>query len=281
MALRGILFDLDFTLVDNDRGWRQLWPAVAQQFAERYPGFDPEEFEQRSYDFADGHYELLLRGEIDFDTYRRDYVTHGVKPWGALDDDLLSAYNEARSRSVDLIELFDDAVETVRGLRAGGLKIGILTNGPSELQRRKLRLIGIEDEVDAVAVSEEIGAVKPDPEAYRRAVAMLGLEPGEVAMVGDHVVNDVAGALAAGLAAAVWVERRPDDGELPEGANLARELADVPSLLGLVDPREATVGRERSAAGGGLAPPGGSPPLASESAGEGGARGKQGFPRET
>jgi putative hydrolase of the HAD superfamily len=231
MPLRGILFDLDFTLVDNDRGWRQLWPAVAQQFAERYPGFDPDEFEQRSYDFADGHYELLLRGEIDFDTYRRDYVTHGLKPWGDLDDDLLSTYNEARSRSVDLIGLFDDAVETVRSLRSGGLKIGILTNGPSELQRRKLRLIGIEDEVDAVAVSEEIGAAKPDPEAYRRAVAMLGLEPGEVAMVGDHVVNDVAGALAAGLAAAVWVERRP--GELPDGAHLARELAEVPRLLGL------------------------------------------------
>jgi putative hydrolase of the HAD superfamily len=231
MAIRGILFDLDFTLVDNDVGWRQLWPPVAERFAARYPGFDPDEFQSRSYAFADQHYELLLRGEIDFDTYRRDYVRHGVEPWGELDDELLAAYNEARNRSVDLIELFDDAVDTVRGLRASGLKIGILTNGPSELQRRKLRRIGIEDEVDAVAVSEEIGASKPDPRAYERAVAMLGLPAGEVAMVGDHVVNDVAGALAAGLAAAVWVERRP--GELPEGAHLARELAEVPRLLGL------------------------------------------------
>jgi putative hydrolase of the HAD superfamily len=231
VALRGILFDLDYTLVDNDVGWRQLWPAVAEQFAERYPGFDPDEFVSRSYTFADGHYELLLRGEIDYDTYRRDYVRHGLEPWGELDDDLYAAYSDARTRSVDLIELFEDAVDTVRGLRAQGLKLGILTNGPSELQRRKLRLIGIEREVDAVAISEEIGVSKPDPEAYAKAVAMLGLEPGEVAMVGDHVVNDVAGALAAGLAAAVWVERRP--GELPEGAHLARELAEVPGLLGL------------------------------------------------
>jgi putative hydrolase of the HAD superfamily len=231
VSIRGILFDLDFTLVDNDVGWRELWPPVAERFAARYPGFDPDEFQSRSYAFADGHYELLLRGDIDFDTYRRDYVRHGVEPWGELDDELLAAYNEARNRSVDLIELFGDAVETIRGLRAHGLKIGILTNGPSELQRRKLRRIGIEDEVDAVAVSEEIGASKPDPLAYERAVAMLGLPAGEVAMVGDHVVNDVAGALAAGLAAAVWVERRP--GELPEGAHLARELAEVPGLLGL------------------------------------------------
>ena len=120
---------------------------------------------------------------------------------------------------------------SIRALRARGIKIGILTNGPSELQRRKLRLIGIEDEVDAVAVSEEIGVSKPDPEAYARAVELLGLAPGEVAMVGDHVVNDVAGALAAGLGAAVWVERRPGE-ELPEGAHLAQELAEVPALLG-------------------------------------------------
>jgi putative hydrolase of the HAD superfamily len=231
VAIRGILFDLDFTLVDNDVGWRELWPPVAAQFAERYPGFDPDEFLSRSYAFADGHYELLLRGEIDYDTYRRDYVRHGLEPWGELDDELFAAYSEARSRSIDLIELFEDAVETIRGLRAGGLKIGILTNGPSELQRRKLRRIGIEQEVDAVAISEEIGASKPDPQAYERAVAMLGLQPAEVAMVGDHVENDVAGALAAGLAGAVWVERRP--GELPEGAHLARELAEVPRLLGI------------------------------------------------
>lgn len=232
MAIRGILFDLDFTLVDNDVGWRQLWPAVAERFAARYPGFDPEEFQARSYEFADGHYELLLRGDIDYDTYRRDYVRHGLEPWGELDDELYSAYSEARTRSVDLIQLFADALDTVRGLRASGIRIGILTNGPSELQRRKLRLIGIEDEVDAVAISEEIGVSKPDPEAYARALAMLELPANEVAMVGDHVVNDVAGALAAGLAAAVWVERRPGE-SLPEGAHLARELAEVPRLLGL------------------------------------------------
>jgi len=231
LKLRGILFDLDFTLIDNERGFQQLWPPIGERFAAHYPGFDPEEFLARTVELSNSHYTLLLRGEIDFETYRRDLVRHGLEPWGELDEGLFHEYNEARTRSVDLIELYDDAVETIRALKAAGLRIGILTNGPSELQRRKLRLIGIEEEVDAVAVSEEIGATKPDPEAYRRAVAMLGLEPGEVAMVGDDIENDVAGALAAGLAAAVWVERRP--GELPEGAHLAAELAEVPRLLGL------------------------------------------------
>ena len=231
VEIRGILFDLDFTLVDNERAFQQLWPPIAERFAARYEGFDPDEFLRRSYSYGDTQYELVLRGEIDMDTYRRNSVRYGIEPWGELDEELLRSYSDARRDSVDLLELHDDAVATIRGLRARGLKIGILTNGPSELQRRKLRRIGIESEVDAVAVSEEIDAWKPDPEAYKRAVALLGLEPGEVAMVGDHVENDVAGALAAGLAAAVWVERGP--GDLPEGAHLAKELAEVPRLLGL------------------------------------------------
>lgn len=232
MEIRGILFDLDFTLVDNERAFQQLWPPIAERFAARYEGFDPDEFLRRTYSSMDGQYELVLRGEIDMETYRRNYVRYAVEPWGELDEELFRSYSDARRQSVDLLELHDDAVETIRALRARGLKIGILTNGPSELQRRKLRRIGIESEMDAVAVSEEIDAWKPDPEAYKRAVALLGLEPGEVAMVGDNVENDVAGALAAGLAAAVWVERAP--GELPEGAHLAKELAEVPRLLGLV-----------------------------------------------
>ncbi len=230
-ALRGILFDLDITLADNMGAWDSIWPDVAAKLAERYPDFDPESFREREMEVSERHYELLLRGEVDFATYRRNFLRETLEPWGELDDDTFTLYADARERALAAIRLYPDAVETVRSLRALGLKVGVLTNGPSRLQRRKLELLGLEDELDAIAISGEIGASKPEREAYAAAVAMLGLEPGEVAMVGDHVENDVAGALAAGLGAAVWVERYP--GELPEGARLARELAEVPRLLGL------------------------------------------------
>ena len=41
---------------------------------------------------------------------------------------------------------------------------------------------------------------KPDPEFYATAVADLGLEPGDVVMVGDDIRSDVEGAQRAGLA---------------------------------------------------------------------------------
>lgn len=228
MKVRGVLFDLDFTLLDNDRAWQQVWPSVAERFEAHYSGFDADEFWRRASAFGKEHYQLVHRGEMDVEDYRRSYLRHGLQPWGELDDGLVAAYNDARSRAVELVEPYGDAVATLRSLRQRGLKLGILTNGPSDLQRRKLLRIGVR-EVDAVAVSAEIKAWKPEPEAYRCAAAMLGLAPNRVAMVGDHLTNDVVGAMAAGVAIAVWVERRP--GKLPKGAVLARELADLPGLL--------------------------------------------------
>lgn len=229
--LRGILFDLDITLADNFSAWDGIWPEVAARLGERYAGFDPDAFRAREVEVSERHYELLLRGEVDHATYRRNFLRETLQPWGELDDEVFALYVDARDRALEAIRLYPDAVDTVRGLRARGLRVGVLTNGPSRMQRRKLELLRLEPELDAVAISEEIGASKPAREAYEAALALLGLPAAEVAMVGDHVENDVAGALAAGLGAAVWVERYP--GELPRGARLARELADVPRLLGL------------------------------------------------
>ena len=228
--LRGILFDLDITLADHSTGWAEIWPEVADRLAARYPGFDPDDFERRSFAIVEKHYELVLRGEVDHETYRRRHLAELLEPWGELDDETFAFYADARDRALAALRLYNGALETLRELRARGIKVGVLTNGPSELQRSKLRTLGLEDELDAVAISGEIGAAKPDRAAFEAAVRMLGCEPREVAMVGDHIANDVAGALAAGLGAAVWVERYP--GELPEGAHLASELAEVPRLLG-------------------------------------------------
>jgi putative hydrolase of the HAD superfamily len=108
----------------------------------------------------------------------------------------------------------------------------VLTNGPSGFQRRKLEASGLGPELDAIAISGELGVAKPDPEAFERALELLGTKAEETAMVGDSLENDVLGALGAGLAEVVWMPGRRQ-GDLPDGAHLARELVEVPRLLGL------------------------------------------------
>jgi HAD superfamily hydrolase (TIGR01509 family) len=229
--LRGVLFDLDDTLADSAGTEERVWAGVAEVIAARFPGVDREELRRRYLDALHRHYPDLAAGRTDVLTFRRIRLADTLEPWGELDGELFDAYLAQKARVPEEIAPFPQALATVRGLRARG--VGVLTNGPSAHERRKLEVSGLGPELDAIAISEELGVAKPDEQAFRLALELLGTAAEETAMVGDSLENDVLGGIEAGLAAVVWMPGRRE-GELPEGAHLARELAEVPRLLGLV-----------------------------------------------
>ena len=111
--------------------------------------------------------------------------------------------------------------------------VGIVTNGPTEVQRAKLELLEVDRLVDFVLVSEEFGVAKPDPEIFREALRLAGVKPEEAIFVGDSVEFDMAGARAAGIPT-VWVNRdeRPWTEPGPPPTRQIRSLAELPQLLG-------------------------------------------------
>ncbi len=230
MTIHGVLFDLDGTLADTASAERDAWPALADVIEARAPTVDRQELRQRYNAVFERHWSDFLEGRIDFGGYRWNRLREAVAPWAELDDRLFEAYRDEKRQSIELLRPFDDAVGTITELRAAGIRIGLLTNGPSWLQRRKLAVTDLARELDSIAISDEIGVAKPDPRAFHLAADMLGCEPREVAMVGDSPAYDIAGAIDAGLAAAVLI------GELGfrvDGAVAVRRLREVPAALGL------------------------------------------------
>jgi len=112
--------------------------------------------------------------------------------------------------------------------------LGIVTNGPAEVQRAKLELLGIEKLVDFVIVSEEFGVAKPEPEIFYEALWRAGVDADEAVFVGDSAEFDIAGAHGAGIAP-VWVNRNElkwiESGSPP--VRQVRSLDQLPQLLGL------------------------------------------------
>ena len=86
-------------------------------------------------------------------------------------------------------------------LRDERIRTAILTNGPSDGQRRKLKATGLGEHVDHVAIGEEIGVSKPLAQAYHSVVERFAVARGDALMVGDSPELDYDGALAAGLRA--------------------------------------------------------------------------------
>jgi putative hydrolase of the HAD superfamily len=95
--------------------------------------------------------------------------------------------------------LFDDTLPTLDLLTAAGWSHVILSNHVPELPAL-VEGLGLTDRFAAVITSAALGYEKPHPEAFAAARAAAG-DPGEVWMVGDNPVADVAGARAVGIPA--------------------------------------------------------------------------------
>jgi len=79
--------------------------------------------------------------------------------------------------------------------------VGLLTNGPVRAQREKIDALSWWDRFDAVAITGELPAGKPDPRAFEALLADLGVPADRTVYVGDDPEADVAGARSAGLRA--------------------------------------------------------------------------------
>ena len=113
-----------------------------------------------------------------------------------------------------------------------GVKIGMITNGASDIQRAKVVGSGLESYFDAILVSGEEGFGKPKPEIFRLAIDRLDVDEASAVMIGDSLARDIVGAAAVGIKS-VWVNRigiRANESFPAPDAEL-RDLAALPALL--------------------------------------------------
>jgi len=180
------LFDLDNTLIDREaafRRWSQAFicthglPEEAWPFMESadQDGMTPKEVffaEIRSaFDISTGIEELMNRYYVDYP------ACYNVDP---------------------------RTVAGLRQLRAREWRIGVITNGgPAQLA--KLEATNLIQHVDAICVSEVVGASKPDPAIFKMA-AELCERPLEGWMTGDSASADIAGGRGVGLRT-IWIAR--------------------------------------------------------------------------
>ena len=135
----------------------------------------------------------------------------------------------------------DHVAEALDGLRAAGVKIGIICDvglAPSSTLRRYLDRHDLLRRFDHCSFSDEVGCFKPDPAIYAHALAGLGgFDPTEAAHIGDLRRTDVAGAQAAGWFAVRYTGANDDPGSSADGSDQIEAdavIADHAHLLAAV-----------------------------------------------
>ena len=232
MALpRAVVFDLDDTLLDTAGLEAEMLVGLCAALNEELPGVEFEHLRERFRDGRDHLYERVLSGELDIPTYRRLHLISVCEPWGEPSEAMQATAARLRDEQLGRSRFVEDAIELLRSLREAGVRTGLLTNGPSWMQRRKVELLGLEGQLDAIGISEELGASKPDPAAFTATLELMGSAPDDTVMVGDHLDWDVRGALAAGMRGAVWVAGDEDERQPPPGAMKVARMGEVPAAL--------------------------------------------------
>lgn len=207
------LFDLDNTLVDHDEAFRR-W---AEEFtADRGLGAGAVE----RLVALDGH--GYLPRETLFARVKEDFGIDGQV------EDLWAAY---RRRMPDLVHCHQEVRDGLTRLRTAGWRVAIVTNGRADNQLGKIRRTGLDEVVDAWAVSEAEGVRKPDRGLFEIAATRAGASLGDGGwVIGDHPVMDVAGGQAIGFAT-IWIDRGAWAGREPASDHTVTDVTEAIGIL--------------------------------------------------
>jgi HAD superfamily hydrolase (TIGR01509 family) len=129
------------------------------------------------------------------------------------------------------LQLYGDTLATLDRLRSLRLKAAIVTNSPwpARVRRPDIDALGIGTFVHAFFASADAGYRKPHPLIFERALAALGVEPAEAVMVGDEIATDVAGARNAGMAG-IWKRNGKGDARPMEADFVIDDLGELIQL---------------------------------------------------
>lgn len=179
MPIRGVLLDIDDTLVDTRGAFGAALAAVAEVYLPE--GVDVERVVAMWRADASGHYRRHTRGELTAGQQRlaRAQEVHAAFGGPPLDEATFPAWDEVfRTGFRDGWRAHADALPTVRALREAGYAVGALTNAVGDLSADKLERVGLAEDVPLLVTLDTLGFGKPDPRVFQEACVRLGTEPG-------------------------------------------------------------------------------------------------------
>jgi haloacid dehalogenase superfamily, subfamily IA, variant 1 with third motif having Dx(3-4)D or Dx(3-4)E len=200
--IAGILFDKDGTLLLYDESWGPVNREAARIAAAGDAELEPQLLFAAGMDPVSGH----TRADSLFAAGNAAEIAEGLVAAGSplAVDELTRLLDELFVRATEFSVAVTDLAALFANLKARGFKIGIASSDNEQSIRQTATRFGIIDMVDFIAGYDSGHGVKPEPGMILGFCQATGLQPSQVAMVGDNNHDMHMGAAAgAGLKVAV------------------------------------------------------------------------------
>lgn len=201
-----ILFDIDDTLYDQMIPFKS---AYQECFGNRYQ-MCIEKLYPVYRRYSDEIYDASQRGEISMEAMYIYRIRKAMEDFGVIiSGDAALEFQDIYARNQEEIYISEQMKCVLDYCKLNAVKMGIISNGPSAHQRRKIARLGVDEWVseEHVFIAADLDVSKPDIQIFNIVLERMGLVAETTYYVGDSYRNDVIGAKNAGWNA-IWLDRR-------------------------------------------------------------------------
>lgn len=192
------MFDIDGTLLDHEgaviKGIKEIYE---QYFRDSSKGL--EDFINIWAEENDKYIQRYLDGEISFEEQRVLRVKGVFERMGEeIDEETARKYFDLYLNAYERgWKLYSDVEPFLEDL--DGYRLGVLSNGDPDQQRKKLHETGLSEYFEEVVISGDLGISKPDKRIFEEMIELMEVEPPEIMYVGDDYEADFLGAYNVGI----------------------------------------------------------------------------------
>lgn len=194
--IQGVIFDLHCTLIHpgEPEAWLDLARGTMDRSGKASGSLEPE-LVREVHDVLDHAWDLAreidptARRDLDPATHERVFTAVLGRVSG-LDPELISALYATLA---DVWMPYDDTLPVLQALHDRGCPVAVLSNVGFDV-RPVLDRSGISSLIAGLALSYELGAVKPEAAIFNRALELIDVDAGRALMVGDSFADDGAAA---------------------------------------------------------------------------------------
>ena len=220
--IKAVVFDLDNTLVDFMLMKRQAIDAAINAMIDAGLNLSREDiqsridaiYKERGMEFQNV-FDQLLYGEFQKLNYK--ILSAGV-----------IAYRRAREAA---LVPYPHVYMTLMELLKMGIRLAVVSDAPVREAWLRLTYLNFHHIFDHVVTFEDTGERKPHEAPFRRALALLRVEPAEALMIGDWAERDVVGAAKVGMKT-VFARYGDTFGTVESNADF--EIDDIAELIDVV-----------------------------------------------
>ena len=229
--MKAILFDVDDTLYDQQEIFAR---ACRDVFGELKDISMSELFKMSRY-YSDECFDAEIQGKMTKEEMYINRIRRTVEHFGVtITDEQAMQYQERYVYYGTQITV-SDQMRQILEYCAEHMKLGVITNGPSAHQWRKIKTLELERWVNPeyIFVSGDVGVNKPERGIFEHVRKKMDLQnPEDIVYVGDSYEKDILGATGAGWNA-IWLERRGREVpvDFPKNAMIAKSEKELYDLI--------------------------------------------------